>query len=79
MADEETPSLTIPLLAKIVEGGRLVYEFPKIETIQQRATSEVKSLPMAAKKLIGCRAPRVRLTPRLKSVAQSLYVEHNVP
>ena len=79
MADEEPPSSTIPLLEKIVEGGRLVYEFPRIEEIQEKATSEVKSLPMATKKLRGCRTPRVRLTPRLKSVAQSLYVEHHAP
>jgi len=79
MAGEEPPSSTIPLLEKIVEGGGLVYEFPRIERIQERATSEVQSLPMAAKKLRGCKSPQVRLTPRLKSVAQSLYVEHHVP
>jgi len=79
MADEEPPSSTIPLLKNIVEGGQLTYEFPRIETIQGKAASDIKSLPMATKKLRGCRAPRIRLTPRLKSLAQSLYAERRVP
>lgn len=79
VADEKPPASTIALLEKIVEGGRLVYKFPRIEKIQEKAATEVKSLPMAAKRLKGGRAPQARLTPRLKSLAQSLYAKHHVP
>jgi len=75
MDDEKPPSETVALLEKIVERGHLAYEFPGIEQIRKRALREVESLPSAAKKLRGCRAPKVRLTPRLKSIARSLYIE----
>jgi len=76
MADEEPPSRSVALLEKIVDGGRLVYQFPRIEEVRRRALAEVGSLPSTAKKLRGCKAPKVRLSSRLKSIAQSLYVEH---
>lgn len=76
MADEESPHGTVALLEKIVDKGSLVYEFPTIEQIRERALAEVESLPLTAKRLRGCRAPKVSLTSRLKTIAQSLYVEH---
>lgn len=76
MAEEEPPAGTVSLMQKIVEKGRLVYEFPNLEESRKIALSQVKSLPLAARKLRGCKAPNVRLSPRLKSLTQSLYAEH---
>jgi nicotinate phosphoribosyltransferase len=76
MADEDPPKETVALLNRIVEGGCLVYEFPKIEEIQKKALVELRSLPLATRKLKGCKAAQVRLSPRLKSLCRSLHVEH---
>jgi len=76
MADEEPPCGTLALLERIIDRGSLVYEFPRIDEIRERALAEVESLPLAAKRLRGGRAPKVRLTSKLRTIAQSLYVEH---
>jgi nicotinate phosphoribosyltransferase len=76
MADEEPPAGSVPLIQKIVDQGRLVYEFPPLEETRKMAVSQVKLLPLTARKLRGCKAPNVRLSPRLKSLTQILYAEH---
>ncbi len=76
MADEESPSGVTQLLQKVVDGGRLIYEFPRIENIRRKALREVESLPNAVKSLRNCKAPSVRLSSRLRSLTRSLYAEH---
>ncbi len=76
MADEESPSGTIQLLQKIIDGGRLTYKFPKLEDIRKKALSEVESLPISVKSIRSCKAPNIRLSSRLNSLSQSLYAEH---
>jgi nicotinate phosphoribosyltransferase len=78
MADEEPPPSTIPLVKDLVRDGQLTYEFPSIEVIRARAASEMKSLPAAIRSLRGCKALRIRLTPRLRSLARSLYAGHYI-
>ncbi len=76
LADEEAPPGCTPLMLKIVEQGRLVYEIPKLEETRKYAISQVESLPHTARKLRGCNAPEVQLSARLKALTKSLYSKY---
>ncbi len=73
LEDEESPAGTVPLLVKVFDRGRLVYELPSIGEIQERAKRELVALSPRYKSLIGSVDPPVRLSTRLKQLSQSLW------
>jgi len=61
-----------PLLAKVMENGKIVCSLPSLDEIRKRAMENVSKLPWKYKKLK--RAPRypVMLSPKLKRLMREL-------
>jgi len=76
LEDEMTPSGTVPLLIKVIEQGRLVYDLPSIDQIQDRAKKEIAGLPAKCKTLTGSVDPPVRLSPKLEQLSNTLWAGH---
>jgi len=64
-----------PLLIKVMEKGKIVYELPSLEEIRKRALENLSRLPQKYKSLK--RTPRypVELSPRLKKIISKLINE----
>ncbi|MEM4701599.1 MAG: nicotinate phosphoribosyltransferase, partial [Candidatus Bathyarchaeia archaeon] len=52
-----------PLLVKVMEGGRIVYDLPSLEEIRKRALDNLARLPDKYKRLRGAAKYPVRLSP----------------
>ena len=74
---EEPPPATVPLLTKVFNKGKLVYNLPGIDAIQDRTKREVATLPAKYRNLTTSEKFPVRLSPRLEKLANSLWSTHN--
>jgi nicotinate phosphoribosyltransferase len=75
---ENPPADSVPLLTKIFNKGKLVYELPSIQVIQDRGRREVATLPEKYRSLTNSEKPPVVLSPTLKQLADSVWASHNV-
>lgn len=77
LESEEPPADTVPLLTKVFNNGKLVYDLPSINAIQDRAKRELLRLSAKYKNLTTSERPPVRLSPKLDRLANSLWGTHN--
>ncbi|MGB9960544.1 MAG: nicotinate phosphoribosyltransferase [Candidatus Bathyarchaeales archaeon] len=61
-----------PLLVKVVEKGRVVYDFPTLEEIRERALENLSRLPEKYKQLKNAAKYPVELSPKLKKLIREL-------
>jgi len=61
-----------PLLVKVMEKGKIVYDLPSLEEIRKRASESVSKLFEKYKKLKGAPRYPVELSPRLKRLMREL-------
>lgn len=62
-----------PLLAKVIEKGRLLYEIPSLPEIREYRKTQTDSLPEEFKELKTVAEAPVRLSPRLSELCERLY------
>lgn len=70
LADEEVEGE--PLLLKVMEKGRIVYDLPSLEKIRRNALTSLSCLPEKHKKLRNAASYRVELSPRLSRIKKTL-------
>jgi len=61
-----------PLLIKVMEKGKIVYDFPSLEEIRKRALESLSKFPEKYKKLKGAPRYPVELSPKLKKLMKEL-------
>jgi nicotinate phosphoribosyltransferase len=61
-----------PLLVKVVEKGKVVYDFPTLEEIRERALENLSRLPEKYKRLRNAAKYPVELSPKLKKLIREL-------
>jgi nicotinate phosphoribosyltransferase len=61
-----------PLLIKVVEKGKVVYDFPTLEEIRERALENLSRLPEKYKRLRNAAKYPVELSPKLKKLIREL-------
>jgi len=61
-----------PLLVKVMEKGRIVYDLPSLEEIRKRALNNLLMLPERYKRLKGAAKYPVELSPKLKKLIRDL-------
>jgi len=61
-----------PLLVKVVEKGKVVYNFPTLEEIRERALENLSRLPEKYKRLRNAAKYPVELSPKLKKLIREL-------
>ncbi|MCS7115022.1 MAG: nicotinate phosphoribosyltransferase [Nitrososphaerota archaeon] len=61
-----------PLLVKVIENGRLVYRFPSLKEIRERALENLSRLPDKYKRLRRAARYPVELSPKLKELIKDL-------
>ncbi|MEM0357999.1 MAG: nicotinate phosphoribosyltransferase [Candidatus Bathyarchaeia archaeon] len=64
-----------PLLVKVMEGGRIVYDLPSLEEIRKRALDNLARLPDKYKRLRGAAKYPVRLSPKLRRLIKELSIK----
>ncbi len=73
--DHEAPNDTaaLPLLTKVIEKGRLVYDVPSLTQAREYRRKQVESLPKEFKDLTVVAEAPVRLSPKLSALCEKLY------
>jgi nicotinate phosphoribosyltransferase len=61
-----------PLLVKVMEKGKMVYDFPSLDGIRKKALENLAKLPLKYKKLKGAPRYPVRLSPELRRLVKDL-------
>jgi len=61
-----------PLLVKVMEKGKIVYDLPSLEEIRKRALDNLARLPEKYKRLRGAAKYPVRLSPKLRKLIREL-------
>jgi nicotinate phosphoribosyltransferase len=61
-----------PLLVKVVEKGKVIYDFPSLEEIRERALENLSKLPEKYKRLKNAAKYPVELSPKLKKLIREL-------
>jgi nicotinate phosphoribosyltransferase len=61
-----------PLLVKVMEKGKIVYDLPSLEEIRKRALDNLERLPEKYKRLRGAAKYPVRLSPKLRRLIREL-------
>ncbi|MGB9854716.1 MAG: nicotinate phosphoribosyltransferase, partial [Candidatus Bathyarchaeales archaeon] len=61
-----------PLLVKVVEKGKVVYDFPTLEDIRKRALENLSRLPEKYKRLRNAAKYPVELSPKIKKLIREL-------
>jgi nicotinate phosphoribosyltransferase len=61
-----------PLLVKVMEKGKIVYDLPSLEEIRKRALNNLLMLPERYKRLKGAAKYPVELSPKLKKLMRDL-------
>jgi len=61
-----------PLLVKVMEKGKIVYDLPSLEEIRKRALDNLARLPEKYKRLRGAAKYPVRLSPKLRKLIKEL-------
>jgi nicotinate phosphoribosyltransferase len=61
-----------PLLVKVMEKGKIVYDLPSLEEIRKRALDNLERLPEKYKRLRGAAKYPVRLSPKLSRLIREL-------
>lgn len=79
LEDEEAPVGAEPLLLKVFDRGKLVYNFPSIDAVRERAGKEIAHLPAKYKSLTGSAKPPVKLSSKLEHLSRSLWSSHKLP
>jgi len=69
---EEGPQGAVPLVMKVMEKGKTVYQLPSLSEIQDRARKEVASLPSTFRTLTTTQKPPVALSAQLEKLTNSL-------
>jgi nicotinate phosphoribosyltransferase len=64
-----------PLLIKVMERGKIVYELPSLEEIRRRALDNLTRLPDKYKRLKKAAKYPVRLSPKLRRLIKELSVK----
>jgi len=62
-----------PLLAKVVEKGRVLYKIPSLAETREYRKNQVERLPPEFKDLATVAEPPVRLSPKLSALCEKLY------
>jgi nicotinate phosphoribosyltransferase len=73
LKDEEAPPATTPLLVKVFDKGKLIYDLPGIDRIQERARKQIATLPAKYKALTGSVDSPVMLSPKLEQLSNTLW------
>jgi nicotinate phosphoribosyltransferase len=73
LEEEEPPDTTVPLMVKVIDHGKLVYDLPSIHLIQSRAKKEISTLPAKYGCLSGSVEPPVRLSSKLEALSNALW------
>ncbi len=68
LESEPSPEGSIPLLVKVIERGKLIYDLPSLGEIRERAGLELNRLPDSYKRLRISEEPPVRLSQRLEQL-----------
>ncbi len=71
--DEEAPKGTVPLLCKVIEGGKIAYNLPNIDAIRDRTKKQVAGLPEKYRVMTGSSEPPVKLSARLERLCNTLW------
>jgi nicotinate phosphoribosyltransferase len=61
-----------PLLVKVMENGKIIYDSSPLEDIRRRATENLSKLPTKYKKLKGASVYPVEFSPRLRRLIKEL-------
>jgi nicotinate phosphoribosyltransferase len=61
-----------PLLVKVMENGKIVYDLPSLEEIRKRALENISKLHEKYKKLKGAARYPVKLSPKLRKLMKEL-------
>ena len=61
-----------PLLVKVVEKGKILYDLPSLEDIRKKALENLAKIPPKYKRLRGAPCYPVHLSPRLKRLTKDL-------
>jgi nicotinate phosphoribosyltransferase len=69
---EDEDIIGTPLLIKVMEKGRVVYDLPSLEQVREFALSNLSRLPKEYKKLRNAPLYPVDLSPRLRKIKQTL-------
>ncbi|MEM2447043.1 MAG: nicotinate phosphoribosyltransferase [Candidatus Bathyarchaeia archaeon] len=64
-----------PLLVKVMEGGRIVYDLPSLEEIRKRALDNLARLPDKYKRLRDAAKYPVRLSSKLRRLIKELSIK----
>ncbi|MEM1566100.1 MAG: nicotinate phosphoribosyltransferase [Candidatus Bathyarchaeia archaeon] len=64
-----------PLLVKVMEKGRIIYDLPSLEEIRKRALDNLARLPDKYKRLRGAAKYPVRLSPKLRRLIKELSMK----
>ncbi|MEM3577351.1 MAG: nicotinate phosphoribosyltransferase [Candidatus Bathyarchaeia archaeon] len=64
-----------PLLVKVMEKGKIVYDLPSLDAIRKKALENLSRLPEKYKKLKGAPQYPVELSPKLKRLIEELTVK----
>jgi nicotinate phosphoribosyltransferase len=70
LADEEVAG--DPLLLKVMEKGKIVYDLPSLERARKTALTNLSQLPDKYKKLVKAPLYPVELSPRLRKIQKAL-------
>lgn len=76
LESENGPPGAFPQIVKVIEQGKLIYELPTLQEIQNRAKKEVAALPLRYKSLTGSVKPPVKLSEELERLTNSLWSDH---
>ncbi len=76
LEDEEAPAGSVPLLVRVSDRGRLIYNFPNAHEIRERAKEQIAKLPTRYKSLTGSANPPVRLSAKLDQLSKSVWTSH---
>jgi nicotinate phosphoribosyltransferase len=75
--DEEAPQGAVPLLVKVIERGKIVYNLPSIDWVRDRTKKEIAGLPEKYKAMTGSVEPPVKLSPELERLSNALWASRD--
>ena len=64
-----------PLLVKVMEGGRLVYDLPRLDEIRVRAAENLRKLPLQYQELTNASVYPVELSQKLQDLIEKTKLQ----
>jgi nicotinate phosphoribosyltransferase len=77
LENEKYPSDSEPLLIPIMQNGKLVYNFPKIDEIRQYYLKNIERLPEKYKELNENQLFKLKISDKLRNLTNSLKVNYH--